>query len=64
MGIQLHIEEVRDIIKEALPEENYIVDLVSNSDEIGIIQNKIVNNLYNADIVICDVSAKNPSINV
>lgn len=57
-----HWEEVRDIIKESLPAEGYLVELVSHSDEISIIQNKIVNNLYNADIVICDVSAKNPNV--
>lgn len=57
-----HWEEVREIIKEAIPSDDFEIDLVSNSDDVGIIQNRIVNNLYTADIVICDVSAKNPNV--
>jgi len=57
-----HWEEVRLIIRESLAESNFQVELVSDSNEVGIIQNRIVNNIYNSDIVICDVSGKNPNV--
>lgn len=62
-GIQeSHWDEVRAIIKEALIDTPFVVELVSDSNEIGIIQKRIVQNLYDNDIVICDVSAKNPNV--
>jgi len=57
-----HWEEVREIIREALSSECFSIDLVSDSDDIGVIQSRIVNNLYHDDIVICDVSGKNPNV--
>jgi hypothetical protein len=53
---------VRSIIKEALFDTEFFVELVSDSDEIGIIQKRIVSNIYNNEIIICDVSAKNPNV--
>lgn len=57
-----HWDEVRAIIKEALADTGFSVELVSDSNEIGIIQKRIVQNLYDNDVVICDVSAKNPNV--
>ncbi|WP_198526736.1 hypothetical protein, partial [Xanthomonas sp. SHU 308] len=57
-----HWDELRAIIKEALADTGFTVELVSDSNEIGIIQKRIVQNLYDNDIVICDVSAKNPNV--
>lgn len=57
-----HWEEVRQILKEALSETPFTVELVSDSNEIGIIHKRIVQNIYDNDIVICDVSAKNPNV--
>ncbi|WP_090881826.1 hypothetical protein [Nitrosovibrio sp. Nv6] len=57
-----HWDEVFLIIKEALSETRFNVELVSNSDEIGVIQKRIVQNIYDNEIVICDVSAKNPNV--
>lgn len=57
-----HWEEIRIIIKEALNETDFLVELVSDSNEIGIIQKRIIQNIYDNDIVICDVSAKNPNV--
>lgn len=36
--------------------------LVSDSDSVAVIHKSIVQNLYNADIVICDMSCKNPNV--
>lgn len=57
-----HWEEVRNIINEALSDTDFDVSLVSDSNEIGIIQNRIVTNIYKSDMVICDVSGKNPNV--
>lgn len=59
---EAHWEEVRFIIKEALQDTDFIVELVSDSNEIGIIQKRIVENIYYNEMVICDVSGKNPNV--
>ncbi len=59
---EAHWDEVRQIIKESLSESEFDVELVSDSNEIGIIQKRIVQNIHDNDIVICDVSAKNPNV--
>lgn len=60
-----HWIEVRAIITEAvrsISDPIFDVAMVSESEDVGVIHKKIVQNLYNADIVICDVSAKNPNV--
>lgn len=57
-----HWNEVRTILKEALIDTDFLVELVSDSDESGIIQKRIVQNIYENQMVICDVSAKNPNV--
>ena len=59
---EAHWEEVRSIIREALPQEEFDVKLVSQSEEAGVIHRNIVDNLYSNDVVVCDVSAKNPNV--
>lgn len=57
-----HWAEVKSIIQEALKDTEFDVDLVSNANEVGVIQQRIVTNVYTSDIVVCDVSAKNPNV--
>ncbi len=57
-----HWKEVKDIISEAISASGYEPNLVSNADDSGIIQQRIIQNLYNNDIVVCDVSGKNPNV--
>lgn len=58
-----HWTEVFDIIKSAFDEdERYTVKIVSKSNEMAVIQDAIVNNLYHNDVVICDVSCGNPNV--
>jgi hypothetical protein len=33
-----------------------------NADDIGVIQKRIVQNLYSSDVIVCDVSGKNPNV--
>lgn len=56
-----HWADVLDILKEALSGE-FDTELVSKSNEVSFIPKTIVENLYTKDIVICDVSSKNPNV--
>ena len=57
-----HWEEVRDILFEPIRKAGFRPSLVSESDEVTIIHRSIVQNLYENEIVVCDVSAKNPNV--
>ena len=61
-----HWLEVKNIIKEAtdgIEGYNITTEIVSNSDgEIDVIHKRIIQNLYNADIVVCDISGRNPNV--
>ncbi len=56
-----HWDAVKSIITEALATD-FDVELVSVADNVGIIQARIVQNLYNNPIVICDISGRNPNV--
>lgn len=57
-----HWAEVHAIIEEAAEVAGYEARLVSESESIGVIVGHIVSNLYHDEIVICDVSGKNPNV--
>lgn len=57
-----HWEQVREIIEEALNGTKIKTSMVSDADEVGVIQDRIVKNLYQNPIVVCDVSCKNPNV--
>lgn len=57
-----HWLEVKTILKEAIKSAGYEADIVSNAEDIGIIQTRIVQNLYDKDIIVCDVSCKNANV--
>jgi hypothetical protein len=60
-----HWAEVKAIVTEAvesIAEPRFAVRLVSDSDETGVIQKRIVQNVYTSEIVVCDVSGKNPNV--
>lgn len=60
-----HWRDVLDILQDAISSEtDFEPRLVSDDDDdaIGLIHGRIVNNIYNDDIVICDVSTKNPNV--
>lgn len=57
-----HWLEILSILKEVASEAGFEPNLVSDADEIGIIQKRIIQNVYNSDIIICDVSCKNPNV--
>ncbi len=61
-----HWQDVKNIIIESSnlnPDYNFKTEIVSNSDgEIDVIHKRIIQNLYNSDIVVCDISGKNPNV--
>ena len=60
-----HWGEVKSILIEAvssIASPKFVTNLVSDADEVGVIQKRIVQNVYNSTIVICDVSGKNPNV--
>jgi hypothetical protein len=59
---ETHWSEVLNIINEAVDDAGFEGNLVSNADEVGIIHKRIIQNLYDNPIVVCDVSCKNPNV--
>ncbi|URN94647.1 MAG: hypothetical protein NAG76_22990 [Candidatus Pristimantibacillus lignocellulolyticus] len=60
-----HWAEVKSIIISALNDVDgyeFETKIVSESNSVGLIHKRIVQGLYNSDIVICDVSCKNPNV--
>lgn len=59
---EAHWTEVLALLSDAIERAGFIPNLVSNADDAGIIQKRIIQNLYDNPIVVCDVSGKNPNV--
>jgi hypothetical protein len=57
-----HWQDVHEILTEAIEDAGFSAQLVSDADDAGIIQKRIIQNLYENPIVVCDVSGKNPNV--
>lgn len=57
-----HWADVLAIIQDALDTADLDSELVSQADNAGVIHKRIVQNLYERPIVVCDVSGKNPNV--
>ncbi|KLT64741.1 hypothetical protein [Pedobacter sp. BMA] len=57
-----HWSEVLSILQDVAKAAGFKSDLVSASEFAGVIQSRIVQNLYQNEIVIVDVSGKNPNV--
>lgn len=57
-----HWVDVQNIIKEAVALAGCNARLVSESKDSTVIPKSIVQNLYDDEIVVCDVSGKNPNV--
>lgn len=57
-----HWARVKEVLSEAITSAGFIPRLVSDSEEVGVIHGHIVQNLYDDEIVVCDVSGKNPNV--
>lgn len=57
-----HWIEVKEILEDIIDKAGFEPNLVSNTNEVGIIQATIIQNVYENPIVVCDVSGKNPNV--
>ncbi|PKB15250.1 hypothetical protein [Flavobacterium sp. 5] len=57
-----HWNDVMEIINDCIEEAGFEPNIVSNADDIGVIQKRIIQNLYDNPVVVCDVSGKNPNV--
>lgn len=57
-----HWKEVKKIITSVAEDAGFRTRLVSESEESHVIQKTIIQNVFYDDIVICDVSSKNPNV--
>lgn len=59
---QEHWPMVQTILFEAITTAGFQPDMVSNSDEVSIVQKNIVQNIYNNEIIVCDISGRNANV--
>jgi hypothetical protein len=57
-----HWTDVKGILQEVATKAGFDAEMVSYADEVGIIHKRIVENLFELPIVICDVSGRNPNV--
>lgn len=57
-----HWSDVLEIISEAVEIGGFQANLVSNADDVGVIHKRIIQNLYENPMVVCDVSGRNPNV--
>lgn len=57
-----HWADVKEILFDAVESAAFAPNLVSDADDVGIIHRRIIQNLYENPVVVCDVSAKNPNV--
>ena len=57
-----HWADVFEVISEAIEDAGFVPNMVSNADEVSVIHKRIIQNLYENPIVVCDVSGKNPNV--
>lgn len=59
---EAHWRDVKAILTDAIMEAGFAAELVSAAEDVGIIQKRIIENLYTNPIVVCDVSGRNPNV--
>lgn len=57
-----HWQEVKGILVDAIQDAGLTPNLVSDANDSGVIQKRIVQNIYDNEMIICDVSCKNPNV--
>lgn len=57
-----HWAEVYEIVSDVAKELEYDCRLVSDTYETNLIHQEIVENIYNDEVVVCDISERNPNV--
>lgn len=59
---ELHWLDVKRILTDAVEGIGFTANLVSDADDVGVIHERIIHNLYENPIVVCDVSGRNANV--
>jgi len=57
-----HWQEVQDLIIEGAKSVGFKAKMVSSEDNVGVIMDRIITNLYSNEMVVCDISCRNPNV--
>lgn len=57
-----HWADMLQLIQEAAKEAQFTCEIVSSTGRDDIIHSSIVNNIYQNELVVCDVSSRNPNV--
>ena len=57
-----HWTDVKRILASAIKDAGFIARIVSESDDIGVIHQRIVQNLYDNPMIVCDISGRNANV--
>lgn len=57
-----HWSDVRGILEETIESAGFSAEMVNTNEKIGVIHKRIIQNLYNNEILVCDVSGKNLNV--
>jgi hypothetical protein len=57
-----HWSDVLEILTASIKDAGFDPNLVSSADDVGVIQKRIIQNLYENPVVVCDVSGKNSNV--
>ncbi|MGE6361483.1 hypothetical protein [Psychrobacter glacincola] len=60
--LESHWKDVKRIVESAIEEAGFEARLVSDADDIGVIHKRIVQNLYDNPMIVCDISGRNPNV--
>lgn len=57
-----HWKDIRSILASAIKDADFEARIVSESDDIGVIHQRIVQNLYDNPMIVCDISGRNANV--
>lgn len=57
-----HWTDVKRILASAIKDAGFEARIVSESDDIGVIHQRIVQNLYDNPMIVCDISGRNANV--
>lgn len=57
-----HWKDVKRILASAIEDAGFAARIVSESDDIGVIHQRIVQNLYDNPMIVCDISGRNANV--
>jgi hypothetical protein len=57
-----HWKDVCNLIRASAAQAGFVAEIVSREDVAGVVQRAILKNIYQSDVVVCDVSMNNPNV--